>query len=90
MDGLSKDEVDELLERLRVAVARTPLTGAELQPVGPITISLGVASAADGVASFDALVSMADAALYESKSRGRNCLTHWSDMQDKATDQDAA
>ena len=88
VQDMSDEACTVILERLRVAVARTPLTGTELQPVGPVTLSIGFASGE--AASFDALLGMADTALYESKSRGRNRLTNWSDIRDATMDGEAA
>ena len=54
---------------MRSAVASVPAhAGAEAVPV---TVSLGVA-AAEGIESAEALVALADAALYRAKQGGRN------------------
>jgi diguanylate cyclase (GGDEF)-like protein len=60
----------ETAERLRVAVARaaTSTSGREIR----VTISVGVASVAEGLAGIDALFTRADRALYEAKRGGRN------------------
>ena len=61
-------------ERLRSKVQDNPLVidGAAL----PVTISIGIAEAALGQPSFDALMKTADRALYLAKARGRNCVAH--------------
>lgn len=60
-------------ERLRLALVDT------LVPVGEgtglqLTVSIGVASAAPGDASVEAVMQRADQALYQAKSQGRNCV----------------
>jgi diguanylate cyclase (GGDEF)-like protein len=65
----------KLAERARVAVERTPLTGEALQPVGPVTISVGVALFPDHSHDMAALIDVADRAMYASKEMGRNRVT---------------
>ncbi|HUY97108.1 MAG TPA: GGDEF domain-containing protein [Verrucomicrobiae bacterium] len=59
----------ELAERLRVAVERQ--AGRRAQ-VGTVTISVGVAAVEMAMAAPDALVALADSALYRAKRAGRN------------------
>ncbi len=63
-----------LAERLRAAV------GGRGWPLGPVTISLGVATWTPEVGDAAALVESADRALYASKQRGRNRVTHASEL----------
>jgi diguanylate cyclase (GGDEF)-like protein len=59
-----------IAERLRLAVAAD---GPGLPPdLPPVTVSIGVASVADGLHDIDALIARADAALYHAKRAGRN------------------
>lgn len=61
-----------LAERVRAAVASTPLTGDTLEPVGPVTISIGLSLTPQHSADFTELIEMADVALYRAKETGRN------------------
>jgi two-component system cell cycle response regulator len=61
-------------ERLRAAVAREPFTIKSDGRKVPVTISIGVASAAAGDADRDRVLKRADEALYAAKTRGRNCV----------------
>jgi len=69
------DKALQLAERARQAVERTPLTGDTLQPVGPVTISIGVALLPDHGHDFSSLIDLADRAMYASKEAGRNRVT---------------
>lgn len=62
-------EIEALAERLRLAVARTPVRLGENSL--KVTISLG-ASFAGGSGDIGALLSRVDAALYAAKGDGRN------------------
>ncbi len=73
--GVDAENAMALAERARIAVERAPLTGETLQPVGPITISVGVALFPDHGSSIEALIDVADRAMYASKEMGRNRVT---------------
>jgi diguanylate cyclase (GGDEF)-like protein len=64
--GASVDEVAELADRLRLAVAADPVQGRV------ITMSFGVASGTLHDHPFDELLAEADEALYAAKGAGRN------------------
>jgi diguanylate cyclase (GGDEF)-like protein len=72
---VDRDEAQHLAERLRRSVEKTPLTGENLEPVGPVTISAGLALAPEDGTTFDVLLAAADRALYRSKDAGRNRVT---------------
>lgn len=60
-------------ERIRNIVASHPFPNKETQPNGNLTISLGVAAFPEDTAVSDnALIQMADDAMYEAKELGRN------------------
>ena len=43
-----------------------------------VTVSIGFAAATLSMAGFEALLHAADQALYQAKSKGRNCAVAWS------------
>lgn len=59
-------------EELRSRVAKEPFPGGERQPLGRLTISVGVASMPDHARDERALVQASDEALYRAKQGGRN------------------
>jgi len=69
MAGTGEDEARVAAERLRMAIDSTPIT-ADGQSLW-VTASIGVA-ASEVSGEADALLSAADAALYEAKNGGRN------------------
>jgi diguanylate cyclase (GGDEF)-like protein len=72
LDGLDGAAAVAAAERLRAAVARTPV------PAGgtaiPVTASIGLASSTQAGWELDALLRRADAAVYRAKAAGRNCV----------------
>lgn len=71
LPGSSVDNAVRQAERIRTGVKEVAFV-SEGKPIGPITISLGVAAyPADGETAED-LLAAADAALYRAKAEGRN------------------
>lgn len=63
-------EAKRVAETLRKRIAERDF------PCAPVTASFGVATFGHGCGDAEALIELADKALYESKSRGRNRVTH--------------
>ena len=61
-----------LAEQLRRIVARHPFPNADKQPMGHVSLSIGVATVTRSVGSCEALLERADTALYRAKEKGRN------------------
>jgi len=64
------DEVLQIAERLRIAIAEEPFVVREVPHV--LTVSIGVAGWRSGEAGIDATMRRADGALYRAKELGRN------------------
>lgn len=72
LPGLGKEEAFTYAERLRETICSHPFPNGDMQPLECVSISGGIASfPADG-GSIKELVSLADTALYQAKSEGRN------------------
>ncbi len=69
LQGAAQADALQVAERMRAAVARTPLARAQGEVA--LTISVGVATAGAG-SEAGRLLAAADAALYQAKARGRN------------------
>lgn len=70
---IDKKEVLRVAERLRKAIETSMVLSMDNQKVY-FTVSLGIAYKDHGYCSVDDLLSIADNALYQSKSAGRNCI----------------
>ena len=72
MINAGKEEAHPVLERLRLAVREHPFRNRDIQPVGRITVSAGIASFPEDGTTYDELMKEADDALYLAKRTGRN------------------
>ncbi|MBI4610167.1 MAG: diguanylate cyclase [Candidatus Rokubacteria bacterium] len=61
-------------ERLRVAVEMHPFPRSQSQPLGKVTVSVGVATFPDDATTHEKLLEAADRALYQAKADGRNLV----------------
>lgn len=68
-------QLAETAHRLCSAISTYHFPHQNVQPLGCISISIGIASARTINNDLPALIAEADAALYASKDRGRNCFT---------------
>jgi diguanylate cyclase (GGDEF)-like protein len=64
----------EVAEKIRMRVAEAPIAGAEDQPLGKMTVSVGVAVCPDDATTAEALLESADVALYRAKKSGRDAV----------------
>ncbi len=72
---ITREDAVGLAERIRASLADEPIE-VEGEPM-PLTVSIGLALAADGLETPDAIVDAADQALYEAKDAGRNAVRTW-------------
>jgi len=72
---ITKEEAVDVAEKLRSAVSTAPLDEGKHQPLGAVTVSVGVATFPLDAVALEPLVDAADSALYASKRNGRNRTT---------------
>ena len=70
----SKEVTCEVAEDIRKLVEEHPFPGEEKQPLGTLTISLGVSTFKDDGENGSTLLESADSRLYKAKAQGRNLL----------------
>lgn len=69
LPATAPDEARVIAERVRTSIA-----GGWIDPVGQITISIGIASWQPTHGSQEQILKQADDALYQAKNAGRNCV----------------
>jgi predicted signal transduction protein with EAL and GGDEF domain len=55
-----------------------PFSGLGAEPVGPVTVSIGLAARPTHGTDMQALIDLADKAMYKAKDAGRNRVVLWS------------
>jgi len=65
-------EAGAIADRLRRQVMTTKFPHGDSQPLGAVTISIGLSSLSSSVDSAEAMIRAADRALYHAKSHGKN------------------
>ena len=70
----SKDTAIRIAEGLRAKIADHPFQGGETQPLGRVTISIGVASYPEDGCDSPSVISSADQLLYKAKHGGKNMV----------------
>ncbi len=70
--GLSEAHV--IAERVRRRVLQTQFPHGKRQPGGAVTVSIGLSAFAPGLDTAASIIYAADQALYQAKSRGKNCV----------------
>ncbi|HLF76319.1 MAG TPA: sensor domain-containing diguanylate cyclase [Dehalococcoidia bacterium] len=77
----SASEAHALADRVRRAVETTPFSGDRLEPVGPVTISMGLALLPEHGTDMAKLIELADKAMYRAKELGRNRVVLWQEEE---------
>jgi diguanylate cyclase (GGDEF)-like protein len=65
-------EAGAIADRLRRQIMNAKFPQGELQPLGAVTVSIGLASFSPSLDSAEAIIRAADRALYHAKSHGKN------------------
>lgn len=65
-------EAGAIADRLRRRILQTRFPSGETQPLGAVTISIGLSSLSPAIDSVEAMIRAADRALYHAKSNGKN------------------
>jgi diguanylate cyclase (GGDEF)-like protein len=70
----SKAHAVEVAEKIRQRVSAAPIAGADKQPLGKMTVSIGIAVCPEDAKTAEALLEAADVALYRAKKSGRDSV----------------
>lgn len=74
-------EARAIADRIRHHVETTAFPYGETQPLGRVTISVGVSTFSENVDTYKKIIAAADSALYESKSFGKNRVEYHKDSE---------
>ena len=72
LPGIQSEGAFIYAERLRQTICSHPFPNGNMQPLGYVSVSGGVASFPSDAGTIKEIISLADAALYQAKSDGRN------------------
>jgi diguanylate cyclase (GGDEF)-like protein len=73
------NEASAIAERMRQRVAETVYPHGKSQPLGGVTISIGISTFYKHVDTPDRIIAAADRALYDAKSKGKNRIEFYQD-----------
>ena len=74
LESVTKEAAVEIAEKVRSRIAGASITGSEKQPLGRLTVSIGVAVCPDDATTPETLLEAADVALYRAKKSGRDSV----------------
>ena len=74
-------EARTIADRIRHHVESTPFPHGDSQPLGRVTISVGVSTFSAGMDTYEMIIAAADRALYESKSFGKNRVEYYKEAE---------
>jgi len=80
----NKQNAFDFAERIRRMIENTEFPDAHTQPLGRITVSIGIAGFPDDTRDPLGLIDKADIALYLAKGSGRNCVCAYDEIEDTA------
>jgi len=75
----SMSEAGVIAERIRQRVSTTHFPHGKSQPLGRVTVSIGLASYSAIVNSAETVIAAADRALYQAKSKGKDRIEFYRD-----------
>ena len=74
LHDVTRDGAVEVADKIRARVAAAPIAHADKQPLGRLTVSIGVAACPQDAQTAEALLEAADVALYRAKKSGRDTV----------------
>lgn len=83
-------EATAIAERIRRRVMRMRFPHGKSQPLGAVTVSIGLSSFTEGVETPEAVIEVADRALYLAKHQGKNRVETIEPVEIDRQDEDAA
>jgi diguanylate cyclase (GGDEF)-like protein len=72
-------EAGVIAERMRQRVAGTDYPFGKMQPMGEVSVSIGISTFGKNIDTAEKIIAAADRALYSAKRSGKNRIEHYSD-----------
>ena len=74
LHDVTRDSAVEIADKIRARVASASIAHADKQPLGRLTVSIGVAACPQDAQTAEGLLEAADVALYRAKKSGRDTV----------------
>jgi diguanylate cyclase (GGDEF)-like protein len=84
LPGVSRTQARQIADRIRITLARNPVRDLHGRAIPAPTVSQGIAMYPEDATNIEELIDKADAALFHAKDLGRNQISEWIEMHEKA------
>lgn len=84
LPGVNRTQARQIADRIRITLARNPVRDLHGRAIPAPTVSQGIAMYPEDATNIEELIDKADAALFHAKDLGRNQISEWIEIHEKA------
>ena len=84
LPGVNRSQARQIADRIRITLARNPVRDLHGRAIPAPTVSQGIAMYPEDATNIEELIDKADAALFHAKDLGRNRISEWIEIHEKA------
>jgi diguanylate cyclase (GGDEF)-like protein len=84
LPGVNRNQARQIADRIRITLARNPVRDLHGRAIPAPTVSQGIAMYPEDATNIEELIDKADAALFHAKDLGRNQISEWIEIHEKA------